>query len=389
MPKGLLFCAVCVAATFTVGCSSERKQPVGSGYHPQGWADTSSSEFHATWLSANGDKIEECQQCHGADYSGGDIGISCRDSGCHTDPKGPEACGTCHGTFPSDPLPTVAPHPPHVGRCNNCHIVPADVYAAGHRDGTVDVEFSGVALTGGAMPTFNTSDGTCSGTYCHQGGTLSWRDPPNLDCTGCHGEPPSTHARFARIAQPGNCTACHPAATAATHVNGKVDLVADRCDLCHGENNRASPPVSLSGATDATDPGVGAHMRHLDATLVGRIGKPVRCEQCHAVPTSITSAGHIDTSAPADVMLPAGGVYDPNTQTCQVWCHWDKTPGPTWTDDSGDARQCDSCHDFPMSIKRDGTPHPTSPPNATLQTCLECHVFSPETHVNGTVDFAF
>ncbi len=388
MPGLSQSCLSLAAAMFMVAaCSDVRDRSGSDGYHPTGWATTGATEFHGVWLADNGHELGTCRTCHGDDDRGGDVAVSCESSNCHT--EGVDACGTCHGTFASNPLPQTGAHTAHPNLCTSCHPVPAGVDSAGHLDGNADVAFAEVAVAGGATPSFDSATGTCTDSYCHGPTTLSWTQPPSLDCTGCHGEPPSSHSGFARVAGPGTCTSCHPDSDGDAHVDGDVDLLTTRCDQCHGQTNRSSPPVALDGSTAANSRGVGAHRRHTDETLVGRIGKTSRCDQCHVVPESTTSAGHIDTSAGAEVVLPRAGGYASADQTCRVWCHWDRDPGPRWTDDSGAARACDACHDFPLSQTRAGTPHPTSPPDVTVGECLTCHVLSPATHVNGTVDFAF
>jgi hypothetical protein len=168
------------------------------------------------------------------------------------------------------------------------------------------------------------------------------------------------------------------------HVNGTVDLAATiACDTCHGHGPLGAPAPALDGSTDPTSRGVGAHQRHLDPSLPDRMGHVVDCATCHPVPASVTTPGHLD-QAPTAVSLPQGGAYDPATGSCVVSCHWNKTPGPVWTDESGDARACDACHGFPPVLMRNGTLHTAAQP--VLSACLACHPVSPETHVDGIVE---
>ena len=94
-------------------------------------------------------------------------------------------------------------------------------------------------------------------------------------------------------------------------------------------------------------------------------------------------AGH-PVAAQTPVRFPFGGTYDATVQSCNVWCHFNKTIGPIWTDDTGDARQCNSCHLFPPVVTRSGNPHPSVP--AQLSACQRCHPFGPTTHVDGVVE---
>jgi hypothetical protein len=112
------------------------------------------------------------------------------------------------------------------------------------------------------------------------------------------------------------------------------------------------------------------------------MGHVVDCATCHPVPASVTAPGHLD--APTAVSLPQEGTYDAGTRSCNVGCHWSKSPGPAWTDDSGDARACGACHAFPPVLMRNGTLHTVVQP--VLSACLACHPFSPATHVDGIVE---
>ncbi len=151
---------------------------------------------------------------------------------------------------------------------------------------------------------------------------------------------------------------------------------------------RRSRESAASLSTASTDPttarGVGAHAAHLDPAFPNRIASPLLCNDCHEVPTRLVQAGHLDPSS-AQVRFPFGGAYDPAGATCTVWCHFDKTPGPVWTDDTGAAAQCDSCHAFPPVLTRAADPHPSVA--GELSACLRCHAFGPTTHVNGVVDY--
>jgi hypothetical protein len=170
---------------------------------------------------------------------------------------------------------------------------------------------------------------------------------------------------------------------AATHVNGTLDLAAGiACDTCHGHGPLGAPAPALDGSTDPTSHGVGAHQRHLDPALPDRMGHVVDCTTCHPVPASVTTPGHLDP--PTAVSLPQGGTYDAGSQSCVVGCHWNKSPGPVWTDDSGDARACGACHAFPPVLMRNGTVHTVVQP--VPSACLTCHPFSPATHVDGIVE---
>jgi hypothetical protein len=188
-----------------------------------------------------------CTRCHaesnsaGTALSGGPLHIDGNvDLG-----DGSGRCGACHGSGDS-PWPTTAAHPAHRSptltepiACTSCHVVPASVVDARHLDGTVHVDFSGLATARSSLPTW---DGTsCAGVACH-GANLAdpaavpaWNDASGAQskCGACHGLPPSQHTPSASC----NRADCHgsevslgatgaPSITASgrpLHVDGLVE----------------------------------------------------------------------------------------------------------------------------------------------------------------------
>lgn len=376
-----------------VGCSVDRSTPSGSGgAHPVGWADKASPAFHAAWLKGNKFPLSRCQQCHGDDFAGGAVQVSCSGNNCHAEK--PTSCTTCHhsNTTPPTPRPDEGAHALHQAYCSTCHEIPAETVADVERhasgDATTLLRFSGIAVNANAnaKPAWDPASKRCTNTYCHGTTSPAWTDLTKLSCSnGCHQAPPASHARWARVASTiESCASCHPSPTDPRHVNGVVDVTVTSCTACHGSNGSSSPPAALDGSQDPTSRGVGAHDRHLNGALPDRIGKPLACGTCHVVPASVLAPGHLD-QAQTGVRFPFGGSYDQANQTCTVDCHFDRTPGPKWTDASGAARQCNACHEFPPKKTRAGTPHPSVA--GDLAVCRTCHVFDPATHVNGVVDF--
>ncbi len=360
-----------------VGCAEERERDPSEGTHAAGWADPASAGFHGDDLQARGYPLAECRGCHGQDYGGGAVDVSCRGAGCHTEEGGPEFCGTCHGGA-DGPMPDSGRHATHEAFCADCHQVPDRVDSPGHIDGDVDLVFAGLARADGRAPSWDAEARGCSDVYCHQSGAPSWDDATPLDCNGCH-DTPAIHGRFARVVAEDTCAGCHQGSPATGHVDGAVQLAVDGCTGCHGSDTPA-PPTALDGATAATDLRVGAHRRHLDGSLADRIADPIPCTTCHDVPATLFAAGHLDDAAPADVDVDIGD-YDPAAGTCTSWCHGDATPA--WNDASGAARQCGACHEFPPTTTSWGGPHPTVAPD--VDECRTCHVFDPATHVDGEV----
>jgi predicted CxxxxCH...CXXCH cytochrome family protein len=296
------------------------------------------------------------------------------------------SCSTCHHSG-DDPYPPTGAHIAHRAYCDACHVVPLRYDAPGHLDRGAQtiVHFAAIAVGGGHSPSWDPAGARCKDTYCHGGrDTPPWTAPMPLACNGCHDAPPASHARFGRI-DVGACASCHPMPPDDHHVDGKVDLLPSvGCATCHGAGPRGAPPPALDGSSDPTTRGAGAHRRHLDETLVDRIGRVAPCESCHVVPKTPADPGHLG-SPPAKVQLASGGSYDPGSLRCINACHFDRAPGPRWTDASGAARACDACHGFPPDRTRAGTPHPSV--TSDLATCLTCHVYGPTTHVDGVVDF--
>lgn len=292
MRRGLLIGVACVAAG---GCADTRQPPTGGppvvNVHPAGWTDESAPAFHGAVLRASGFDLDECRTCHGGDWSGGVVAVSCRT--CHTADEGPESCNTCHGDFAADAadLASAAPpaavngsasatarpvgaHQAHLalaGRtveetCRGCHVVPESWDDPGHLDGDGVAEvvlgegLATVVTEGGARapaPEFSRADGTCASTYCHGDWGLlksmsseawnysgekiegsaaapSWSDPASGACGTCHDLPPAGH----EPADLDDCALCHKwvvddagaIVDPARHANGRVNVFEEEED---------------------------------------------------------------------------------------------------------------------------------------------------------------
>ncbi|AFH49543.1 Cytochrome c family protein [Ignavibacterium album JCM 16511] len=251
-----------ISSTLTLiftSCSDMRVdvQPAPEvGVHPEGIINPKSSNFHGVLIQNINWKMNECQNCHAADYSGGITGASCLT--CHTQPAGPEACNTCHGVFnnPNIIAPNKGAHYKHLytassGKsveCIACHIVPEQFKSVGHIDDSkgAEINFGSIALTETnepgtqdydaslslftPVPTYNKTSQTCSNTYCHgyfkNGNTenaVSFTVGSNgAKCGSCHGDAatgnplPKTSAQGGTHPNVTSCNACH---------SGVVDLV--------------------------------------------------------------------------------------------------------------------------------------------------------------------
>lgn len=281
----LLLFVFMFALMLGVSCS-DLKQPASTkqqpelDVHPAGWVAPSSSNFHGVFIRTHDWNLSNCQQCHGNDYDGGIVGVSCLS--CHSQPQGPEACNTCHGDFggdatnmltwapPKDLDGNTAPTAPGVGAhtihlsggdfasgfdCSTCHVVPGSFAADGHiepeANDEAEVIFHALALIDDAQPDYDHNTQTCSNTYCHGNWSLAksasnnnfvytadaiegnnatpvWTDPQSAPCGSCHDLPPVGHTPFDLSA----CSGCHSSVVdnngniidKTKHVNGQVNV---------------------------------------------------------------------------------------------------------------------------------------------------------------------
>lgn len=434
-----------LVATATCGTPRPLEGDRGTGVHARGILDPQNPiAFHGALLAAAGWQFSACMDCHGSDFSGGASGISCLT--CH--PQGPTACDTCHGTQLS------GAHQAHIqgttqGQkldCSECHPAPRDYRDPGHlfeadgslRTGPVRVIFGALAglpatrPPGLAPPSFALGDGGCENIYCHGAAFASpdanalrtrptWiADAAEARCGTCHGLPPQSH-----LASWTRCAACHShsASSAQTllpgglHLNGSIDLGSGdgTCSACHGSAQSAAPPSDLSGQSDISALGVGAHQSHLQARH--RLRGPIPCTDCHLVPSRLDSPGHLDGDLIAEVFPTAAGwsslgqadgaqpLWDRVTARCSnVYCHGggsklgrDTTPtllrAPLWTQPGQAA--CGTCHGIPPTDVN-------HTPTMRLTDCARCHAATMDatgalilsgppgaemsTHINGTVE---
>ena len=342
-----------------------------------------------------------------------------------------QSCNSCHGSAKNDAPPvdvnggtattliTVGAHQSHIApadgltqpvACQQCHVVPGAVDAAGHLDGTPggDITFGALASAGGALPKFNATNAKCSGAYCHgatlTGGVMTtpqWTlvDGSQKACGNCHGNPPpAPHPQSAL------CGYCHTQTAgvdgkvkdASKHVDGMVQVINQACNACHGSGNDYAPPVDTHGASATTLVTVGAHQSHLKPA--NGLAAPIACTECHVVPATVDAPGHLGSDGIAEVafgtLAKTGGLTPKwdrtTTKACSsTYCHGaGMTAGgtvttPVWTVVDGAQMRCDSCH---------GNPPPA--PHPAAANCGFCHdvtanvdgtIKDPTKHVDGTV----
>lgn len=362
---------------FMWGCSDIRNdltQPKELNIHEEGIANTASPNFHAAKFGEDNWNVESCQQCHGSNYSGGTVEVSCNT--CHSNPGGPEACNTCHGDFsnisriapPTDLNNNIATtqkgvgaHASHIydnqlagqASCFVCHpnqSVPNKSYVSSHIDGLpAEISIAGYSFTAN----------TCSNTYCHGNFTFQKNESQNnfgyisnnisgnnftplwtkVDgtqavCGSCHGLPPTGH-----IASDINeCFTCHIGVVDASgriidplkHINGEIQLADESyfadadCNNCHG-NTDTQPFAGVGGVTVKSDRGVALHDEHL---FLNSIAAEINCESCHNIPQVYNSSGHFDASSGAELVFwkqesaTNSPVYThDNLQCSNTYCH--------------------------------------------------------------------
>lgn len=145
----------------------------------------------------------------------------------------------------------------------------------------------------------------------------------------------------------------------------------ENCATCHGSSNNAAPPRDLGKNTSRSARGVGAHQIHF---VGSSIATSMLCSECHATPTAVYVAGHIDSTSGAEVRLSSllantvtnklGTIdydselptYTPSPShsqaalTCSnTYCHGyfkngNLTFAPTWNDTTGTQGSCGTCH---------------------------------------------
>lgn len=371
--------ALILAAGF--GCSNERVPTALPSAHPGHWLDTNSADFHGKVVGQNG--TANCQTCHGGDFRGGKVGVSCID--CHL--SSPSHCLSCHGGIDNnsgappmglraevdDTTLAVGAHTAHMEGvthtdgvpCASCHLVPPFLFDSLHLDLAsglspdfiAEIVWGDIAAAGG---TWDRDARTCAGTYCHgnfaggdAGNTPVWTAPDQANCGSCHdvGSNPASlgwkhefHVSYAGL----QCADCHSAVVDAglnitaldLHVNGAVDTLTrdaalcatchagagNVCVICHGgtDNQTGAPPVGLRGETSTADLAVGAHSAHLSD---GTTADAFDCIVCHTKPASILQAGHLGTDSVAEItwggIAPATGInWDRDDATCaSTYCH--------------------------------------------------------------------
>jgi predicted CxxxxCH...CXXCH cytochrome family protein len=276
-------------------------------------------------------------------------------------------------------------------------------------------------------------------TQCH--GTNFNGGSSQKSCNACHkhddGISPTSanfHGKFA-AAKSWNlsaCKTCH-GADYSGGMSGKTCLSChnkpngpENCTTCHGSGTNAAPPKDIAGNTSPSARGVGAHQAHL---IGGELGKGLQCSNCHVVPSSLTSPGHITTTPNAQILFDTAGIaftksnvsgttyytagaptvvpnpsYSSATIKCSnTYCHGNfkngnPTNAPMWNDTTAAVVACGTCHGdvtkatladraLPKTTLNGGTHFPAT-------ACSGCHagvvdanlkIIDPSKHINGKI----
>ena len=293
-------CQTCHAQNFQGGTSGVSCYGCHTLYpHAPGWTQPSSALFHGAEIMAAQWNMDGCKTCHGTNYNGIATGsnVGCMSSGCHVDANGnqksPEACNTCHGTFTGSANDVASWAPPrsitgdssttsrgvgaHQGhlratfgktlKCQECHNVPTQVFAAGHLNSGPATVHMGDTLanlvtaqgTFVPNPSYDANAVQCSNTYCHGNWQVTKASAPadrqyiytdsvisgnnytpkwtggasEAACGSCHGLPPKGHIGPLPLSSCGGAGGCHQGIVDASgniidpakHINGKIDLM--------------------------------------------------------------------------------------------------------------------------------------------------------------------
>lgn len=183
-----------------------------------------------------------------------------------------------------------------------------------------------------------------------------------------------------------SCYACH--------------ALAGTCSGCHGRIMwDFAPPPDVSGNQETDAIGVGAHLFHVNPSL---LADGYDCTECHTKPSEIASPGHVDDGLPAEIefgsLAGAGGAvpeWDRSGPSCSgVYCHGATLEGgpvrsPGWTNFPPEDELCGECHPVESMSQGSHSPH-----IAVGFDCSSCHDgYTTETvvtasHVNGSLEVA-
>ncbi len=342
--------AVCSLAAILCGLGlalllacAETRDPAGleRRVHPEEWLDSQSAVFHGD--QAIGRSVNNCADCHGEDYHGGELsGVSCYQ--CHNGPGGhpvgylgshgdevasrsDTSCRLCHGDQLQGGF--LAP------ACTACHAYPFGTEGLFHPAGWFDAQ-SAVFHGNQALDSSVVNCAGCHGEDYH-GGEIS-----GVGCYQCHNGPGGhpegylrTHGDTVATRQSDDrCRLCH-----GDQLQG--GFLAPACTVCHIYPFASGWRVHPAGWLDLQ-----SAVFHGDQALGSSVGgctgchgtdyrgggfSSVSCYQCHDGPS-----GH-----PADYDRSHGDEVERQGDTSCRLCHGDQLQGGFL------ARSCTTCHSYP------------------------------------------
>ncbi|MEN8135846.1 MAG: hypothetical protein ABFS18_09985 [Thermodesulfobacteriota bacterium] len=402
------FLALLFALLVFAGCTSTPNEdaPLADEGHPAGWLTVHNQEAI--------DDVVSCKSCHGADYSGGSVGVSCFT--CHL--SGPPF--TVHpASWGGD---TVAGHQNFAAELSwtscatsGCHGAGTTSLRGGVFDGVETGPSCFTSIVGCHTTTANNGPpAPTTGPAIH---TVNYATPADhgpvakqnqLYCRNCHGRPENNFdGGFVTPNYSGvdECSLCHPDAKAhptdwqgtnnsgadgyaATHWGVTTAAINNSCSLCHNVSS-ASPPSPMSNAPTCFNADF-KNADNPDAALTCHAGGPLGHDS-----TSFAWAGTCNDCHTDGGLGIVSGVHNGNCSNCHV-SDTDRTIRRTGI--NGDATQADSlvdpntancltCHD-PAVYPTDVFHHLL--PSFISRDCVDCHGLNVTHNVsfNATTDLS-
>ena len=386
--------ALLIIFSFCLLSCSEKKQPLTVGSHPSDWL-----EVHGKMVVKDSSlSMQSCQACHGVDYSGGASGVSCYSCHVlypHTKDWLTVGSATFHGGIALQS---------HNDKCQSCHgedykggnseVSCYDCHAYPHALGWQDensVEFHGKVSRELGKEECQACHGTdfsggSSGKSCFECHTYPHKDgfaqpgSPNFhrgfikqsikwdlsQCQACHG----SDYTGGRVEV--SCTTCH------TSVGGP-----EACNTCHGNENNFAPPVDLSGNTDISATGVGAHQKHVADTKITVL---LDCEVCHTPVVNFSDATHIDDPPSPDIHF--NTLATDSNRLTTVWTHGNATCSEAYCHGAFEFKKSESAYAWAYTDSViTGNQNPVVwTQTAVEDSCKFCHDLPPEGHVAATIN---
>lgn len=217
---------------------------------------------------------------------------------------------------------------------------------------------------------FHNSDWVTPSVQNNHGRAIAAQGYSMVECQSCHG------TDYKGGVTGSSCFSCHQRGP-------------ESCNTCHGSSTNIAPPKDLSGNTETSARGVGAHQKHLKAATQSA---GYHCATCHQPPASFSDPVHIATpiegapivfsdslaykkSGESGVLHSPNPQYDRTTASCSgIYCHGSFEGGNQnniviWN--ASDQARCGSCHGDPGT--GDPLPREEHVKGTLIQNCQGCH----------------